>query len=171
MDNSVEGYFNWLVDKVFGRGHVLMLRDLFNKDYNALFEQEKELVNGAIILLRCRYWKEERVSEKFNLVYPINCLEALVVLSEKMAITIRPELKFDSVEWFWIIAEELGVTKYSDDRYVFLDGAYGVSEELTHICDVIIYFLNGMKDEHVYNYDPLGRHFFGDEERTLDEDE
>lgn len=133
-----QDYFDWLVGRTNGGGHLMMLKDLFDREFISIFpHDENRILDG--LDLRAQYFEEEPYCEETLNGYPCSCFEMIFALAQRMAF--ETALPYESiselsdVDWFWRMLENLGVAQYDDERYVELDGAYNVSEAL----DVMIY--------------------------------
>ena len=103
-------YFYDLVNFVDGAGaYENVLQALFNTPFEAKVAKDENRLKD------CRYLRE-----KFGwpTVNPGNCLEVLIVVARDMEDILYDDRHGNrTVEWFWLMMSNMGLTEYTNARY------------------------------------------------------
>lgn len=105
-------YFRWLVKTVKGDSHLELLKELYSIDYTPVFEMDKNRVYAGLSL-RGYYAYETGIDEDELVLGNCSVLELLIGL----AWTIQGIYGNEISKWFWEMADNLGVSRYSDTRF------------------------------------------------------
>lgn len=139
-------YFEWLCSRVGvdtdSTSYWLLARDLFSKEFYSLIEHDENRSYDGLAL-REEYGSIYDEDEETFMDTDCTVLEMLIALAERMSDELyNPETGYkDAPGLFWELIDNLGLSVYSDDIYVEIDGTYN--------CGMIIdCFLNR---EYAYN--------------------
>lgn len=121
-----DDYYNWLLDfiedgKHYLEGYSQVLDQMYHTEFISMIANDDNRVADGLDL---RNKFAEKVGE--HLFYVLEDVPSFCSVLEMMialAIRLEDNVLFDPVEgdrtakWFWIMADNLGVTEYSDDVY------------------------------------------------------
>lgn len=106
-------YYIWLYELVGGRrAYTKLIRQLDTIPYTWAFTLDANRSAGGINL-RSRYSYEASVDADNVRSGPCTVLEMLVGVADQMV----TQLSEDISTWFWVMIENLGLTKYTNDNY------------------------------------------------------
>ncbi len=125
-----QDYFHWLCEMVHidqgNTSYWILAKDLHHIDfYSLVAHDENRALDG--IELRDEYLSEINYPKYVDIEGECSVLEMIIALARRMDFeTSDPYDLEESVDrtafWFWEMLDNLGLTKFSDDAYVELEG-------------------------------------------------
>lgn len=128
-----QDYFQWLVDKVHGENHLLLMKDLHERPFIAIVDNDNNRAYDGIEL-REDYIAEELDEEdawKMDMSAECSVLEMLIALAKEMDFQLAYDDEDRTDIHFWEMMENLNLTRFTDEEYVSEGGVYMVDAILT----------------------------------------
>lgn len=122
ISEIVEDYHEWLLDLMRidlpeHRNYLELMHDLDLKEFTWINPMDENRDIDAFDL-RKEYFFDNGMDVSDVWISPRSCLEVLVAFSRRIEIEVMGEPGDDHIErWFWIMISNLGLDKYTDDRY------------------------------------------------------
>lgn len=123
-------YFMWLSSLVSGGEHLILLKELYNTEFYSLVDRDYNLETKAKGL---RY---EFSQQLFYQEGPATVLEVLIQLAIEMDYILwNPDFGDRTVEWFWEMMDNLGLSDMPDDRFFERGGTERVNKVIHRFLD------------------------------------
>lgn len=136
-----QDYFHWLCEMVGIEGeeksYWLLAKDLHRMPFYSLVpHDENRALDG--MSLRDEYLEEVNCPKYLRIdLGECTMLEMLIALSRRIDYEMSDSkvVSDDTRKWFWEMLDNLGLTAYSDDRYVDIGGLDDVDEVLERLVE------------------------------------
>lgn len=135
-----QDYFHWLCEIMdverMDRSYWLLARDLFLTPFYSLVpHDENRAMDG--VALREEYMDEINYPKYVQIEGECSVFEMLVALARRIDFEMSDPYveKDDSVAWFWTMIDNLGLSDFTDEHYVELDGMGEVERILSRFLE------------------------------------
>lgn len=122
VKSLLEDYYDWILSEIDfdlpeHRNYEKLLRKLYMTEFRWVLDKDENRDADAFELRR-EYLFDEGYKRYDIWNTPRSVLEVLVAFSRRIEIEIMGEPGNDDLDrWFWIMLENLGLLKYTDERY------------------------------------------------------